>query len=135
MPEELTIRSTRSSAEFKLSEPEPKDPARSVEEVLVTVIKEGLIASTRIDLKREAAKLWRFFDDLAASPKGWEGRKVLKSPGGDLEVAATHDEAGLVRFSIELRSFLNDWSARGELVLESCQMGKIAEGVRVVLRT
>jgi hypothetical protein len=72
-----------------------------------------------------------FFDDLAASWRGWDGERQWTALEGEVRLSATHDGLGTVTLAVELRSgHYTDagasWSARGVLYLDAGGLDALA---------
>ena len=79
--------------------------------------------------------LARYFDDLAASWRGWEGERVFESIERDLRIAATHD--GHVQMGILLWecSQPGGWRVQAELRLDAGeQLASAARDVAALVR-
>ena len=70
----------------------------------------------------------KFFRDLAADWRGWQGKKEWSSLEGELRFSATSDSTGHTNLSVWLRSgpYPFDWSLSGVLLLEAGNLEQIA---------
>jgi hypothetical protein len=73
----------------------------------------------------------KFFRDLAANWRGWQGKKEWSSLEGELKFSATCDSTGHISLSVQLRSgpYPFDWSLSGVLLLEAGGLERIATDV------
>jgi hypothetical protein len=85
----------------------------------------------------EPEELVAFFDDLAASWRGWDGRRAWTEVERDLSLAATHDGRGHVVLWVTLGKFMAPeaatWMVRAPLELEAGALDGVAAEVRRLL--
>ena len=80
--------------------------------------------------------LARFFDDLAASWRGWTGERVYESIEHDLRIVATHD--GHVRLRVRLWQSADPdgWVVETVVVLDAGeQLSRAGKDIASVVRT
>ena len=100
--ERVTLTSGGTSVVFHSIE-RPGGDAYSAGRFLVEAETEGLQVTRSVfmlDMGWDA--LIAFFDDLAASWRGWEGEQVWASIEHDLRLAAVEDDLGHVRLSLTI---------------------------------
>ena len=84
MVNEVTIKSSRSAGELKLSDPKPPGSRYPVEYLRVSLKDKDIAASSAKVYIYEPHSLALLFEELAASWKGWEGAKEWSSVEGVL---------------------------------------------------
>jgi hypothetical protein len=76
-----------------------------------------------------------FFESLAHDWRGWRGEKIWTALEGDVSLTASHDGAGHVALSVELRAEPSttrdpDWMARVVLLLEAGSLDALVRQAR-----
>jgi hypothetical protein len=73
----------------------------------------------------------KFFRDLAANWRGWQGKKEWSSLEGELRFSATCDSTGHTSLSVQLRSgpYPFDWSLSAVLLIEAGALERIASEI------
>jgi hypothetical protein len=133
---EVTIKSSRSDYELRLSGPRPGGPGNGVEYLRVSITGHDLMASSSEIYMYGAEHLADFFEDLAANWKGWEGEKERGSIEGDFNIIATADQLGHIELRIQLRSgpYSDAWSVETCIDVDAGQIEQIAKEVKRFLR-
>lgn len=126
----LTIKSSRSAGELKLSEPKPPSLAYMVEYCRVT-LKDRDIAtsSTQVYYPADIVVL---FDDMAVSWQGWEGEKQLSTVDNDFALSCTSDDLGQVAMKVTLKSgpYEDEWCVQAVIHVEAKQLKQLAMKLR-----
>jgi hypothetical protein len=136
MAEPLIIKSVNGAGRLEIAAVESGASSRRLDYLLVTVKSEALFASARIYNNHYAEGvegLPRFFENLAANWRGWQGAKRWESLEGDFKLACVSDGLGHVEIRIELSSIITDpveWDVRCSLIVEAGQLDSIAEDFR-----
>ena len=74
-----------------------------------------------------------FFESIARDWQGWPEVRGYESLDGTLQIAATHDGVGSVRFEVRLRGDARsgfDWSATHRLSVAARNLGKVADSAK-----
>jgi len=135
MVDALIIKSLRSAAVLKLSDPKPPHPSRAVEYFQVTLKDRPFVESSSRVFVHQPYDLAAFFDDLAAHWTGWEGERQWSSVEGDLKLVCTSDQQGLVSLNVTLRSgpYLDDWTVQADIYIDAGQLKEIADKIKSFL--
>jgi hypothetical protein len=135
MVDTVTIKSSLSAGELKLSEPKPPSTRYPVEHLRVSLKdKESAASSSKIYIY-EPSGLGVFFEDLVANWKGWEGVKEWSSVEGDFVLSCTSDGLGHVAMEVMLKSgvYEDDWCVKAVIHVEAGQLEGIAAKVKQFL--
>ena len=132
MVEEVTIKSSRSAGELKLSDPKPPGSRYPVEYVRVSLKDKDIAASSAKIFLYTPHDLADFFEDLAANWKGWEGIKVWASIEEDFALSCKSDNLGHVAMEVTLKSGLyeDDWCVKAVIYMDAGQLEAVASSVR-----
>jgi hypothetical protein len=105
--------------------------------VPISISSRELMASGTIELEDWSGGLSRlpqFFDELAASWRGWPGAKEWRDDGGTVSLTATHDGVGQVGLHAALSALPYDppgsWRASIEVPVEPGNLQAIADDLR-----
>ena len=130
--ESVIIKSTSSSNELQLSEPEGLRGAEGSEYYRVFLKAKDLVASAKVYAYEPHGKLSQFFADLAAHWKDLEGQKRWRSLEGELTLLCDADGRGHVVMQVTLKSGLyeDDWSVQAAIIIEAGQLDRIAANVK-----
>jgi hypothetical protein len=131
MIEEVTIKSSRSAGELKLSEPKPPGSRFPVEYVRVNLKDKDIASSSAQIFLDTPHDLADFFEDLAVNWKGWEGVKSWASIEEDFALSCKSDNPGHVAMQVTLKSGLyeDDWCVKAVIYMDAGQLGAIASRV------
>jgi hypothetical protein len=74
----------------------------------------------------------KFFRDLAADWRGWQGKREWSSLEGELKFSATCDSSGHTSLSVQLRSgpYPLNWSLSAVLLIEAGSLEGIASEIQ-----
>jgi hypothetical protein len=135
MVDEVTIKSSRSAGELKLSEPTPLGSRYPVEYLHVSLKDKDIAASSAKVYIYEPHSLASFFEDLAANWKGWEGTKEWSSVEGDFNLSCDSDSLGHIAMKVTLKSGLyeDDWCVLVVINIDAGQLEEIAGKVKEFL--
>lgn len=135
MVDTVTIKSSRSAGKLKLSEPKLPSACYSVEYLRVSLKDKEIAASSSKVYIYEPYDLATFFEDLAASWKGWEGVKEWHSVEEDFALSCTSDGLGHVAMEVTLKSgvYEDDWCVKAVIHVEAGQLEEIAAQVKQFL--
>jgi len=128
MVDEVTIKSSRSAGELKLSDPKPPSSHYPVEYLRVSLKDKDIAASSAKIYIYEPHSLASFFEDLAANWKGWEGVKEWSSVEGDFSLSSTSDALGHIVMKVTLKSGLyeDDWCVKAVINIDAGQLDEIS---------
>jgi len=131
----VTIKSSRSKGELKLSEPNPPGSRYPIEYLRVSLRDREIAASSSRVYIYEPFSLAAFFDDLAACWKGWEGEKRWESVEQDFTLSITADGLGHVAMKVILKSgpYEDDWCVQSVIHVDAGQLEEIAATVKKLL--
>jgi hypothetical protein len=94
-------------------------------------------ATKRFYLYPKAPELVRFFDEMAAEWRGWQGRKVFKSAEDDLRIEATADRMGHIQLRITISNDVpppdDQWQVSVSIWLEAGGMDFLARRMKKFL--
>lgn len=132
MVDEITIKSSRSAGELKLSDPKPPGSRYPVEYVRVSLREKDIAASSAKIFLYTPHDLAGFFEDLAANWRGWEGAKSWASIEEDFALSCKSDSLGHVAMEVTLKSGLyeDDWRVKAVIYMDAGQLEAIASNVR-----
>lgn len=135
MIDEVTIKSSRSAGELKLSDPKPPSSRYPVEYLHVSLKDKDIAASSAKVFLYEPHSLAALFEDLAANWRGWDGVKEWDSVEGDFILSCTSDTHGHVAMKVTLKSGLyeDDWCVQAIIYIDSGQLEDIAAKVKEFL--
>jgi len=135
MIDEVTIKSSRSAGELKLSEPKPPGSRHLVEYLRVNLKDREIAASSSQVYIYEPYALAFFFDDLAAQWKGWEGEKLWHSVEEDFALSCTSDGLGHVAMKVTLKSgpYKDDWCVQAIIHVDAGKLEELASKVKEFL--
>lgn len=135
MVDEVTIKSSRSAGELKLSEPKPPGSRHAVEYLRVSLKDREIAASSSKVYIYEPYALASFFSDLAVHWKGWEGEKVWHSVEEDFALSCTSDGLGHVAMKVTLKSgsYEDDWRVQAVIHLDAGKLEEVASKVKEFL--
>ena len=135
MVDTVTIKSSSSSGELRLSEPKPPSARYPVEYLRVSLKDNEIAASSSKVYIYEPLGLAAFFEDLAGNWKGWEGVKQWSSIEGDFALSCTSDGLGHAAMGVTLKSgvYEDDWCVKAVIHVEAGQLEEIAAKVKQFL--
>jgi hypothetical protein len=135
MGEELTIKSSRSAGELKLSEPKPPGLSHPVEYIRVSLQDHEIAASSARIYIYEPFALAAYFEELASAWKGWAGKKEWSSVEGDFSLSCTSDGLGHVAMRVTLKSGLydDDWCVQAVIFVDGGQLEELAVKTKAFL--
>lgn len=96
----------------RLFVPEPRSKGETSGHIPVRIVGPGITASAMIvleDWNGGLARFAEFFDDLAASWRGWTDPKEIRDDGGAFSMVASHDGKGLVTLRVVAAAGPYDW--------------------------
>jgi len=128
----VIIKCSRSSDELELSEREGLRRTDGGEYFRVTIKGHGLIASSQVYAFEPNCGMEQFFEDIAASWRGWKGEKKWSSLEGELSLVCTSDSLGHIAVEATLNSGLGEdgWSVRNVFYFDAGQLEQIASDVK-----
>ncbi|MBA2502119.1 MAG: hypothetical protein H0V27_04480 [Pyrinomonadaceae bacterium] len=131
MVDEVTIKSSRSAGELKLSDPKPPGSRYPVEYLRVSLKDKDIAASSAKVYIYEPHSLALLFEELTASWKGWEGAKEWSSVEGDFSLSCKSDGLGHVAIEVTLKSGLyeDDWRVKAVVHVDAGILDEIARKV------
>ncbi|MDQ3685222.1 MAG: DUF6228 family protein [Acidobacteriota bacterium] len=131
MVDEVTIKSSRSVGELKLSDPKPPGSRYPVEYLRVSLKDKDITASSAKVYIYEPHSLALLFEELATSWKGWEGAKEWSSVEGDFSLSCKSDGLGHVAIEVTLKSGLyeDDWRVKAVVHVDAGRLDEIARKV------
>ena len=85
-------------------------------------------ASTRVENPGYGHPPSQLFQELATHWSGWSGPKVWRAMEGELEIAATSDSVGHIKFELKVPTYseASHWSASAWVVVEAGQLERLA---------
>lgn len=126
----VIIKSSNGNAEIEFSEREELFRADGSEYYRVTFRNNELTASTRIYAFHPFGEFcWQYFENLASSWRGWNGKKEWNSLESDFSISAECDSVGHIFLEFNLNSS-NNWSAQINVNLDAGQLKDIAGNVK-----
>ena len=113
-------------------------PAEGYWRLPIRVLSPALSATSDIDLARwsgGAPSLIKYFDDLAAGWRGWEGAREWSDDEGGVKLSAVHAAVGDIELAISLQpSFgmltAGCWELQIVVPIEPGQLESIARSIR-----
>ncbi len=91
-------------------------------------------ATKRIYLHPKGPELVRFFDDMAAEWRGWQGKKEFRSAGDDLRIEATADRMGHIQLRTTVSNDVpppdDQWQVSVSIWLEAGSMDFLARRMK-----
>jgi len=130
MVEEVTIKSSHSAGELKLSEPRPPGLSHVVDYCRVTL--KGRDIATSSARIYDPAGVVTLFDDMAADWRGWEGEKQWSSVEDDFTLSCTSNAQGVVAMTATLKGPYHEgeWCVQAVIHVQADQLGELAAKVR-----
>ena len=124
----LGIRSARDGTLLELSRFVGRGSSANAESFFVVVQRQDVRAEAEVSAFM-APHLGEYFQTLATSWSGWQGRRVWSSLEGEFTLSATCDSTGHVTLAYFLRPPHTGfhWELRGALELEAGQLAAIAQ--------
>jgi hypothetical protein len=103
----------------------------------------GLSAQTTIELENwdgGGSGLIAYFEDLAASWKGWQGSKQWHDDGPNVEIIATHDGIGTIAMEVSVAPFRGwdgpgSWTLRIVVPIDPGSLDSAVEKLLVLVKT
>jgi len=128
MEQELTIKSSRSGGELRLSWSHQTGGRHSSQYLNVSLEDCELAASRSRIYVYEPNDLLQFFAELASQWKGWTGEKEWNSVEGDLGLSCTSDGLGHVAMRVKLKSGIDqdDWCVQTVIHIDAGQLEELA---------
>lgn len=128
MVDEVTIKSSRSAGELKLSDPKPPGTRHPVEYLRVSLKDKDIAASSAKIYLYEPHSLAAYFEELAAGWKGWQGVKQWSSIEGDFSLSCKSDSLGHTALEVMLKSGLyeDDWCVKAVIHVDAGKLDEIA---------
>ena len=124
----MIIKCSKDSSELALAEREGLRRSGGSEYFRVTIRGHELSASSQVyAFEPRGCGLVQFFEDLAASWRGWEGEKRWTSLEGELSLICTSDWLGHIAIEVTL---YNIWSVRNVFHFDAGQLEQIASDVK-----
>ena len=135
MVDTVTIKSSRSAGELKLSKPQPPSVRYPVEYLRVSHKDKEIAASSAKVYIYEPYDLAAFFEGLSVNWRGWEGVKEWSSVEQDFSLSCTSDALGHVAMKVTLKSGLyeDDWCVQAVIHVDAGQLEEIAAKTREFL--
>ena len=72
----------------------------------------------------------KFFDELGAQWKGWQGEKAWQSTGSTLQLTATRDGVGHICLKARIRELVDPYSVTVPLYFDAGQLEELSNRVR-----
>ena len=135
MEQELTIESSRSGGELRLSWSHQTGVRYRTQYLNVSLEDCELAAARSRIYVYEPNDLLRFFAELASQWKGWAGEKEWNSVEGDLGLSCTSDSLGHVAMRVKLKSGIDqdDWCVQTVIHIDAGQLEELALIVKAFL--
>ena len=131
----VTIKSSQSSGELKLSDPKPPTANYPVEYLRVILKDREIVTSSSTVYIYKPYDLAAYFEDLAASQKGWDGAKQWYSVEEDFVLSSSFDISGHIAMEVTLKSgvYEDEWIVQAIIHIDVGDLEEIALRVKAFL--